>query len=147
MQGRFLIRMGTFTKLSLSLSVFAALSLFVSGCGAGTLAPDCSGFTGQYGAPNSTPEQVANRIVKVYALSNCDSTGQNCRQVLINTTKTGTTGKFTISGLTNGDYLVQTYSVDGTTLLESSTVNLPDVCHATSSPTPTPTPTPTVAAG
>ena len=141
MQGRFLIRMGTFTKLSLSISAFAALSLLISGCGAGNLAPDCTGFTGQYGAPGSAPEQVANRIVKVYALSNCDSTGQNCRQILINNTKTGNTGIFTISGLTNGNYLVQTYSVDGTTLLESNTVNLPDVCHAT------PTPTPTVAAG
>ena len=141
MQGRFLIRMGTFNKLSLLSGAFAALSLFISGCGAGNLAPDCSGFTGQYGAPSGTPDQVANRVVKVYALSNCDSTGQNCRQILIDTTKTGSTGRFTVSGLINGNYLVQTYSVDGTQLLESSTVNLPNACRAT------PTPTPTVAAG
>ncbi len=131
--------MGTFTKLSFLTGVFVTLSFFAGGCGAGNLAPDCTGFTGKYGAPNSTQQQIENRIVKTYSLTNCDSAGANCRQVLIDTTKTASTGKFTISGLTNGNYLVQTFSVDGTQLLETSNVNLPDVCYATPTPTPTPT--------
>jgi hypothetical protein len=125
----------------------AAIALIVSGCGGANLAPDCTGFRGQYGAAGSDPALLRDRIVKIYSITNCasDDVNASCSEVLIDTIVTGNDGTFKINGLTNGDYRVRIYSVDGTQLVQTNRVNLPDVCNA--KPTPTPTPTPTPAAG
>jgi hypothetical protein len=121
-----------------------AAALISTGCGGANLARDCEGFSGQYGAPGSSPELLANRVVRVFAITNCDGTGVNasCREVLVDTVRTANNGTFRVDGLTNGDYRVRTFSVDGTQLLETNRVNLPDVCNASPSPSPSPTPTP-----
>ena len=123
----------------------AVIALIVSGCGGANLAPDCTGFRGQYGAAGSDPALLRDRIVKIYSITECDSddVNANCREVLIDTILTGNDGTFKINGLTNGDYRVRIYSVDGTQLVQINRVNLPDVCRATPTPSPTPTPTPT----
>jgi hypothetical protein len=127
---------------SLFSGIAVVAALFTGGCGGAELAPDCEGFIGQYGAPGSDPALLANRVVKVYSITNCDSTAvdANCREVLIDTVLTGNDGRFRVDDLVNGDYLVRTYSVDGATLLNTDRVRLPDVCRATPTPTPTATP-------
>jgi hypothetical protein len=134
--------MGTPIASRIFPAIAAAAALLSAGCGGASLAPDCEGFIGQYGAPGSDPVLLANRIVKVYAISHCDGPGvdANCEEVLIDTVLTGNDGKFKVNNLVNGDYLVRTYSVDGTQLLNTDRVNLPDVCRATPTPTPTPIP-------
>lgn len=123
------------SRFSAGIAVTAAL--ISSGCGGANLAPDCEGFTGQYGAPGSDPATLANRVVKVYTLSNCDAADANCTEILTKTVRTANDGTFKIDGLVNGDYLVRTFSVDETQLLNTSRVNLPAVCRATPTPTPT----------
>ncbi|MES2459689.1 MAG: hypothetical protein V4671_03840 [Armatimonadota bacterium] len=134
--------MGTQRTVSIFSGIAAIAALMGTGCGGANLAPDCEGFIGQYGAPGSDPILLANRVIKVYALSNCDGAGvnANCREVLVDTVLTGNDGRFRVDGLTNGDYRVYTFSVDGTTLINTDRVRLPDVCRATPTPSPTPTP-------
>ena len=121
-----------------------AAALISTGCGGANLARDCEGFTGQYGAPGSSPELLANRLVRVYALNNCNGPGVNatCQEIEVTSVRTGNDGKFTVTNLTNGDYRVRTFSVNGETLLETNRVNLPDVCNASPSPSPSPTASP-----
>lgn len=118
--------------------IAAAAAFITSGCGGTNLAPDCEGFTGQFGAPGSNPATLANRVVRVYSITNCDSVGANCSEALIDTVLTGNDGRFRVDDLVNGNYRVRTFSVDGTQLLSTNTVNLPAVCRAVPTPSPTP---------
>lgn len=128
--------MATQKALRFFSGVAAAAAFIISGCGGANLAPDCEGFTGQYGAPGSDPATLANRVVRVYSITNCDAAGANCTESLIDTVLTGNDGKFRVDNLVNGNYRVRTFSVDGTQLLNTNTVNLPAVCRAVPSPTP-----------
>ncbi|MBC8103142.1 MAG: hypothetical protein H7Z41_11200 [Cytophagales bacterium] len=128
-------------RFSPFISLLAATgALFMTGCSGASLSPDCDGFSGQYGAEGSSPELLANRIVQVYLLTNCGPDFTNCRETPLKDTVTGSDGRFRITGLSNGDYVVRFFTPAPNSVeipAQAQRINLPDACRGII-PTPTP---------